>query len=314
MTMGTQDLEHFERARSHLGAVAYRLLGTSGEAEDAVQEAFLRWDAAERTTIERPAAWLTRVVVNLCLHQLDSARVRRESYVGQWLPEPLPPGDPLLGPEELAEQRDAVSYAVLDLLEYLPPRERAVLVLREAFGYSHAEIAETLGTSEAGSQQALARARGHLRSRRARGASDPALARRVVESFLRAAVSGDVERLLTLLAEDPLSRADGGGERSAARRPILGREAVAAYLCGIFRPSAAKSRLVPDGADVHLARIDGDPGLVVVVDGLVWGVIALELEGDAVREVRIQVAPDKLARFSRGWSDRAPEDPLLHLW
>src|SRR5690349_11458358 len=133
MVVSVQDVEVFERSRGRLEAIAYRLLGSAGDAEDAVQDTFLRWQAADREQVEIPEAWLTRVLTNLCLNQLTSARARRETYVGQWLPEPVLAGDRMLGPAETAEQRDSVSIAVLTLMERLTPNERAVYVLREAF-------------------------------------------------------------------------------------------------------------------------------------------------------------------------------------
>ncbi|MGP9537122.1 sigma-70 family RNA polymerase sigma factor [Brachybacterium sp. AOP43-C2-M15] len=312
--MSVQDLATFEDARPRLGALAYRLLGTAAEAEDAVQEAYLRWDAAERTLIENPPAWLTRVLTNLCLNQLDSARARRETSVGQWLPEPLLDGDPLLGPAETVAQRDAVSLAMLGLLEILPPRERAVFVLREAFSHSHAEIAEILGTSESGSQQALARARRHLSEGRRRRAVDPATSHAVAREFLEAAVGGDLERLVAVLAEEATSRADGGGTFPAARRPIRGGQAVATYLRGIFRRTPATSRFVAGPVEVHAADVNRAPALLVTTQGRLLGVIALELEGERVRHVRIQLDPAKLARIGADWAGREHSEPLARMW
>lgn len=308
MTMHERDLSAFEQARPRLEAIAYRLLGSASEAEDATQEAFLRWETTDRSKIACPPAWLTKVVTNVCLNQLGSARVRRESYVGQWLPEPLLEGDPMLGPAEAMENRDAVSFAMLDLLEILPSRERAIFVLREAFAYSHAEIADILGTSEAGSQQARARRRiqagGHRRK------IDPTHSDVVVEAFLEAANGGDIGRLLSMLSEDVISRADGGGKFPAARRTVSGARAVAAYLCGLFRPSTAKTRQLGGTAEIYRATVNGDAGLVVVVKGRVIGAIVLDLDANRIREVRIQLAPDKLARLHRFWSYQTPPPPL----
>lgn len=312
--MPARDLEAFEAARPRLGAIAYRLLGSASEAEDIVQETFLRWDAADRAVIATPPAWLTRVLTNLCLSQLDSARVRRERYVGQWLPEPLLEDDPMLGPAETVEQRDAVSLAVLGLLETLAPRERAVLVLREAFAHSHAEIAEILGTTEAGSQQALARARRQLGTGRRRRAADAERARAVAAAFLEAAVGGDLERLVDLLDDDVTSRADGGGAFPAARRPVSGARSVATYLSGIFQPTTSKMRRAGGAVDVHLVEVNRAPALLVTADGLPLGVIALALDGERIDEVRIQLAPAKLARLGEDWARRTSVPPLLRLW
>src|SRR5512147_338049 len=165
-------------------AIAYRLLAHAGDVEDAVQETFLRWHAVEADRVEVPEAWLTKVLTNLCLNQLASARARRESYVGRWLPEPLLAGDPMLGPADTAEQRESVSYAVLTLMERLSPNERAVYVLREAFEYPHREIAEILNITEAASQQIFHRAKKHVAYGKARTLIDRAAARRIVEEFL----------------------------------------------------------------------------------------------------------------------------------
>lgn len=314
VTMSAQDLETFESARPRLAAIAYRLLGSASEAEDAVQETYLRWDAAERSTIRTPPAWLTRVLTNLCLTQLESARARREAYVGQWLPEPLLEDDPMLGPAETAEQREAVSLAVLSLLETLSPRDRAVLVLHEAFAHSHAEVAEILGTTEAGSQQALSRARRQLDTGRRRRTVDAERARAVTAAFLEAAVGGDLERLLDLLEADVTSRADGGGTFPAARRPIRGARSVATYLLGIFRPSAAKMQATGGVVDIHLVEVNRAPALLVTADGDPLGVIALALDGERVDAVTIQLAPAKLTRLREDWTRRTPTQPLTHLW
>ena len=175
MTMTMNDVDRFEAARPRLEAIAYRLLGSASEAEDAVQETFLRWQAAHVDQIEVPEAWLTKVLTNLCLNQLTSARARRETYVGQWLPEPVLAGDPMLGPADTAEQRESVSFAVLALLERLSPNERAVYVLREAFDYPHREIAEILDITEAASQQILHRAKKHIADAKARTEVDEAV-------------------------------------------------------------------------------------------------------------------------------------------
>ena len=202
--------ERFEAGRDRLASLAYRLLGSAADAEDAVQDAFLRWQSADRTAIEVPEAWLTKVVSNLCLDRLRSARARRERAVGPWIPEPLLAGDPMLGPAETVEQRESVSLAVLMVMERLAPVERAVYVLREAFTYSHAEIAGILDITESASQQHVHRARRHVATARYGGEVDRVAARRVVEAFLAAAVSGRTEQLIELLTEDATGISDGG--------------------------------------------------------------------------------------------------------
>lgn len=206
------DTSRFEAGRNRLASLAYRLLGSAADAEDAVQDAFLHWQAADRQQIKVPEAWLTKVVTNLCLDRLRSAQARRERTVGAWLPEPLLDGDPMLGPAATFEQRESVSLAVLTLMERLSPLERAVYVLREAFSFSHAEIAEILDITESASQQHLHRARRRITvARRGGGEVDPASARRIVEEFLAAATSGRTERLVALLTDDATAISDGAG-------------------------------------------------------------------------------------------------------
>ncbi len=223
MALTVDDVDRFEASRPRLEAIAYRLLGSASEAEDAVQETFLRWQAADVDRIEVPEAWLTKVLTNLCLNQLTSARARRETYVGQWLPEPLLAGDPMLGPADTAEQRESVSYAVLALLERLSPNERAVYVLREAFDYPHREIAEILDLTEAASQQIFHRAKKHVADGKTRTEIDEAAARRIVEEFLAAATSGRTEPLVRLLTQDAVSIGDGGGKVPARAKAVRGR-------------------------------------------------------------------------------------------
>lgn len=201
--MDSTATDRFEAGRDRLASLAYRLLGSAADAEDVVQDAFLHWQAADRQRIRVPEAWLTKVVTNLCLDRLRSARARRERFAGAWLPEPLLDGDPMLGPADTFEQRESVSLAVLTLMERLSPFERAVYLLREAFAYSHAEIAEMLGITESASQQHLHRARRRVTAARRRGGEvDPESARRIVEEFLAAAFSGRTERLVALLTDD----------------------------------------------------------------------------------------------------------------
>ncbi|MEV0952777.1 RNA polymerase sigma-70 factor [Promicromonospora sp. NPDC050249] len=308
------ELEAFEGFRPRLEAIAYRLLGSAAEAEDAVQETFLRWEAADREQIRVPEAWLTRVLTNLCLTQLKSARARREVYVGQWLPEPVLGGDPMLGPADTAEQRDSVSTAVLVLMERLTPNERAVYVLREAFAYSHAEIAELLDITEVGSQQILHRAKQHLATERSRAAVDQAAARQVVEEFLAAATSGRTEPLVRLLTSDAMGVGDGGGKVPARAKPFFGAEAVAKFLRGLFKPAEAKRAALGGSPDVYAWTANGRPALVAVVDGTLVGVMTLEATDDGITSVLSQVNPDKLGRAARQWAASDHGEPIIKGW
>ena len=311
MALSASAVQLFQAARPRLEATAYRLLGSASEAEDAVQETFLRWQGADVERIEKPEAWLTKVLTNLCLNQLASARARRETYVGQWLPEPLLAGDPMLGPAETAEQRESVSYAVLALLERLSPNERAVYVLREAFGCPHREIAEILGITEAACQQIFHRAKKHVADGRARVEVDEAAARRIVEEFLEAAAGGRTEPLVRLLTQDAVSVADGGGKVPARAKAVEGALAVAKFLRGLFRPSAAKRSLVGGSAEIHVTTANGGPAVVAVVDGRVVGVMCLEVTAEGIAAFRNQVNPDKLQRAARTWAATDHGAPLL---
>ncbi|WP_328336924.1 RNA polymerase sigma-70 factor [Streptomyces violaceus] len=314
MALTMNDVDRFEAARPRLEAIAYRLLGSASEAEDAVQETFLRWQAADIGRVEVPEAWLTKVLTNLCLNQLTSARARRETYVGQWLPEPVLAGDPMLGPADTAEQRESVSYAVLALLERLSPNERAVYVLREAFAYPHREIAEILDITEAAAQQILHRAKKHVADGKARTEVDEAAARRIVDEFLAAATSGRTEPLVRLLTQDAIAVGDGGGKVPARARAFEGALAVAKFMRGLFKPGKAKRDLVGGSPDVYATTANGDPALVVVLDGRVIGIMCLEVTPEGIAAFRNQVNPDKLERATRRWAATDHGDPLLRVF
>lgn len=311
MALTMNDVDRFEAARPRLEAIAYRLLGSASDAEDAVQDTFLRWQAADVDRVEVPEAWLTKVLTNLCLNQLTSARARRETYVGQWLPEPLLAGDPMLGPADTAEQRESLSYAVLTLLERLSPNERVVYVLREAFGHPHREIAEILDITEASAQQIFHRAKKHVAEGKTRTEIDEAAAQRIVEEFLAAATSGRTEPLVRLLTEDAISIGDGGGKVPARAKAFEGAVAVAKFMRGLFKPSEVKRAYVGGSPDVYISAANGTPAVVVVVDGRVVGVMCLEITPEGIVAFRNQVNPDKLERATRQWAATDHGEPLL---
>ncbi|MEU6310584.1 RNA polymerase sigma-70 factor [Streptomyces sp. NPDC047014] len=292
---GPAPAAEFERHRPRMFGIAYRMLGSATEAEDIVQDAYLRWDSADRAAIEHPGAWLAKVVTNLCLNSLTSARARHEAYTGPWLPEPVLTADGTLGPLESAEQRDGVSLAALLLLERLTPVERAVYVLREAFAYGHREIAALLDLTEPNCRQLYRRAAARLAADRGDAArrftADPERVRGFVEGFLTAARDGDLARLEGLLTADVRYVADGGGIVGAARRPVLGRDKVARFALGAMERYVA-------GVPVGMAEINGSPALVFGEAGEV-AVLALEFDGELVSAVNAVINPEKLAFLRR---------------
>ncbi|MEV5886642.1 sigma-70 family RNA polymerase sigma factor [Streptomyces sp. NPDC052020] len=312
--MDSAAIERFEASRGRLASLAYRLLGSAADAEDAVQDTFLRWQAADRERVEAPEAWLTKVVTNLCLDRLRSARARHERAAGTWLPEPLLEGDPILGPADTFEQRESVSLAVLTLMERLSPVERAVYVLREAFSYSHAEIAGILGITESASQQHAHRARTRVAAERRRGGeTDPASARRVVEEFLAAAASGRTERLVALLTDDVTAVSDGAGLAKRLLRYTT-RERVASHVRAGFKPTPAKRRLAGGSPAFHVALVNGDPAVLAVVDGRVAGTVVFEVRDGKVASLRGIAAANRLARLNHAWRQHEPDTPFLNVW
>jgi RNA polymerase sigma-70 factor (ECF subfamily) len=246
--------EVFDRNRPLLFSIAYRMTGSVMDAEDAVQEAYLRWQRASEDEVGSPSAYLSKVVTRLCLDRLRSATVRREQYVGPWLPEPVL-GEQVQEIEGRVELEDTLSMAFLLLLESLTPVERAVFLLREVFDYEYAEIAALVGKSEANCRQISRRARQSVAARRPRFESSPQEEERLMEGFLRASLAGDMEALLALFSEDVTLYSDGGGKTRAALNPIYGADNVARWLTGILRN-------VPPGFAVRQTRVNGRPGLV----------------------------------------------------
>ncbi|MFF1484182.1 RNA polymerase sigma-70 factor [Streptomyces sp. NPDC058319] len=255
----------FLAARRQLFGIAYRVLGSAAEAEDVVQEAWVRWQNTDRSGVREPVAFLTTVTTRLAVDVARSARVRRESYVGPWLPEPVDTrSDPQLG----AERAEAVELAVLFLLEKLNPVERAAYVLREAFDYPYRRIADILRTSEANTRQLVSRARRHLADGR-REPAGPAAHRRLLEVFLGAARTGDMAALEDVLAADVVSCSDGGGVRGASRIPVVGRTRVVRYLAAFaprFWPAAQVRWTEANARPAVLVSFDGEPAALLSVD------------------------------------------------
>ncbi|MEU6231596.1 RNA polymerase sigma-70 factor [Kitasatospora sp. NPDC047058] len=297
MTSGTA--EEFTAHRPRLFGLAYRLLGSAEEAEDAVQDAYLRWNGAPRASIGHPGAWLAKVVTNLCVNRLTSARMRREQYVGPWLPEPVFTQDGTLGPLESAEQREAVSTALLVLLERLTPTERAVYVLREAFDYSHRDIAGVLDLTEANCRQLYRRAAQRVAAPESRFTPAAEQQRELVASFVTAAREGDLAGLERLLAQDIVWWSDGGGRITAALRPIVGREKVLRFLAG-------SSERFGGGWEFTVAEVNGAAALLLHAGGQLISVASFEPRDGVIAEVRVVLNPEKLAFASRQFAASAP--------
>jgi RNA polymerase sigma-70 factor (ECF subfamily) len=277
----------FEDHRGYLFSIAYRLFGTVGDAEDAVQEAFLRWVAEPERNVRSPRAYLATIVVRLCIDELRSARARREVYVGPWLPEPLI----TTGRTDLTETavlRESLSFAFLYMLERLSAIERAVFVLREVFDYDYAEIADMVSKSPANCRQVFHRARQRLGEQESRFAATLEQQERVTQQFLRASATGEVEQLVAMLTEDVVSISDGGGKALAALRPVVTPDRVARGFLGNV------NKLPPDA--VWVEEVNGQPAIVATRDGQPYGVVLLDVDvaGDRVRRLFAVANPDKL--------------------
>jgi RNA polymerase sigma-70 factor (ECF subfamily) len=290
-------VDECDRYRPVLSALAYRMLGSVMDAEDVVQEAYLRWQQSAGTEIASPRAYLTTVVTRLCLDHLRSARVQREEYIGPWLPEPLVAEDtaPGAGTAALA---DSLSMAFLVLLESLSPLERAVFLLHDVFAYSYDEIAAVVGKSAANCRQIAVRARRSVDARRPRFAPSPTQRERLTRQFVQTCTTGDMQGLLSLLAEDVTLWSDGGGKVHAARRPIHGADGVARFLLGV----AAKA---PEVHTARLAPINGEIGIVTELDGQVTGAVTLEIAEGRITGIRFVVNPEKLGALA-ALADAAP--------
>ena len=287
----------FDEHRDLLFAVTYRVLGSVTDADDVVQEAWLRWVNARPLEVADPRAFLVRVSTRLAIDRLRRVKARRESYVGPWLPEPVITGHDVAEDVALAE---SVSMAMLIVLETLTPLERAVFVLREAFGMPHAEIAEILGRKEEAVRQLARRAREHVRERSTRFETDQATHQQVTERFLEATTGSNLEALMAVLAPGVTLVADGGGRALAPRRPLHGSEEVARFLLAIATESQMARFLQSIGIEpprnvrVSLAQVNGGPGIVVTSDGRPITAIVLDVASGVVHTVHLVANPNKL--------------------
>jgi RNA polymerase sigma-70 factor (TIGR02957 family) len=278
----------FVAHRNLLFTVAYELLGSAADAEDVLQETWLRWTGVDLGTVREPRAYLVRITTRQALTRLRTLGRRRESYVGPWLPEPL-----LTTPDvaEDAGLADSVSMAMLLVLETLTPTERAVFVLREVFDVAYDEIAQAVGKSPAAVRQIAHRARSHVAARRPRGVVSATETRSALEAFQRAVATGDLQSLLDVLAPDVVFLGDGGGIREAAPAPIVGADRVAPLAAGLRRFGAA--------ASLRPAQVNGHPALILRLDGEIDTVIAVRIDGGLVTGLYAVRNPEKLSRVER---------------
>ena len=296
MTRSEPSLEEILGERQHLLNLAFRMLGTTHDAEDVVQETYSRWFRlrdSERSDIRVPQAWLTRVASRICLDILGSARARRESYVGEWLPEPVPERalasssftpDPL---DRVSLDSD-VSMALLVVLDSLTPAERVAFVLHDVFALSFDEIAEIVGRTPQACRKLASSARAHVRDRRARESS-PDAHTRVVQEFWAACQTGDLDLLITMLDPDVVTRSDGGGKIRAALRPVLGPDRTARFVLGII------DKNVQNQLEPRVETVNGLTGVVFRRDGVVAVVVSVNVQDDKITDVWLTLNPDKLA-------------------
>ena len=273
----------FNQVRPRLMGIAYRMLGSHAEAEDLVQEVWLRWQAADRSAVQSPVAYLSTAVTRLAINASQSARARRETYVGPWLPEPVDTSaDPYLG----AEHGEALSFAVLLVLERLSPTERAAYILREAFDYPYPRIAEVISSSVVSARQLVSRARAHLES--TRGVTvEPSAQRRLLEAFLTAAQKGDAQELESLFASDVVSYSDGNGVKLAARIPVIGRGRVAKFV-------AAFANHFWIGKTIDWVEVNGQPAATLTEGGEVTTLVTVTTSSDGILQLLWVMSPPKL--------------------
>jgi RNA polymerase sigma-70 factor, ECF subfamily len=284
---GSSDVVDFEAHRRALTGLAYRMLGSRADAEDVVQDAYLRWHAGDRAAIEQPRRYLGTIVTRLCLDRMKSAQARRESYVGEWLPEPVV--DEAFDDETAGDLAHDISVALMLLLERLSPLERASFLLHDVFGLDFVEVSRALSRSEAACRQLAARGREHIADGRPRFPASSEDGRRLATAFHQAAASGDVNALVQLLATDVVLHSDGGGKRIAALKPIFGRDKVLRFLGGILRKNPGFATL-----QVRAATINGLPGRVLRSEDGTIDTMAFEARDGLITAIYITRNPDKL--------------------
>jgi RNA polymerase sigma-70 factor (ECF subfamily) len=290
------EFEDFNTHRPLLFSIAYRMLGSASDAEDVLQDAWVRYRSADASAIRSPKAFAATIVSRLCLDRLKSAQATRETYVGPWLPEPILTSE-VKTPDIVLQNAESVTLAFLVLLEKLSPEERAVFLLKEIFEYEHLEIAEMLGTTADNSRQLFHRAKQRLTSERPRLTGTPASRRAAAERFARAFASGDGSELTSMLRNDVSMWTDGGGKATAARRPLAGRDEVVNFLVGLYRTAQTTGRL-PD-VSWAIEEVNSEPALVVRLDQHLESIFVVSIDNDVISEIRVIRNPDKLARIDR---------------
>jgi RNA polymerase sigma-70 factor (ECF subfamily) len=292
--MADQDL--FDTDRPLLFSIAYRMLGSASDAEDVLQDAWLRYRSVDRSTIRSPRAFATTIVTRLCLDRLKSARMSREEYVGPWLPEPVLTSE-AERPDVRLQRSESVTLAFLVLLEKLSPEERAAFLLKDVFEYDHAEIADMLGTTPENSRQLLHRAKSRLAGARPRLTGTAQSRRAAAERFAHAFVAGNGAEMSALLAEDVGLWSDGGGKASAARRPLVGRDQVLHFLVGLHRTAQTTGRA--HEVSIAVDEVNAEPALIVRVGSRLESIFVFSIDGDTISGIRVVRNPDKLARIDR---------------
>jgi RNA polymerase sigma-70 factor (ECF subfamily) len=288
----------FQEYRPLLFSIAYRMLGSADEADDVLQDAYMRFQPEPLAALRSPKAFLSTIVTRLCLNQLKSARARREQYLGPWLPEPIFSEEigQLVDPEKRLTDYDSISIAFLSLLQTLTPAERAVFLLHEVFEYRYDEVAGMLDKSEVACRKLFSRAKRYLAKNRPRFTTTPAEHRRILEQFMRASGSGDLNNLTAMLTQDVVFWADGGGKvRGAALQPVRSRDAVGRFILGV------SERFTPPGATFAIADINGRPTILVRnSDGSPAIVLSVELDEGRIQSIWAIANPDKLTRVRNG--------------
>lgn len=277
----------FAAQRRRLFGIAYRMLGTVADAEDIVQDTWIRWQNTDRYQVAEPAAFLATIATRLSINVLQSAHTRRETYIGPWLPEPVnTDADPALG----AERAEALQFAILLTLEKLTPTERAAYILREAFDYPYPRIAEVISSSVVSARQLVSRARGHLASAR-QTTVEPSEQRRLLEAFLIAAQKGDAHELEKLFAEDVVSYTDGNGVKLAARIPVIGRGRVATFV-------AAFAHHFWTGKSIDWVHVNGQPAATLTENGEVTTVVTVTTSAEGILQLLWVMSPHKLGHVT----------------